>query len=106
MSEIVITKENFNNEVMKSKKPVLIDFWATWCGPCRMIAPTIDEIANEYDGKIIVGKCNVDEQPELANSFKIASIPTVILIKDGKIAGQLIGYRPKNDFVKLLDSSI
>ncbi len=103
MAEIIITKDNFENEVMKSDKPVLIDFWATWCGPCRMLAPIVEEIAKEYDGKIKVGKVNVDDEPELAGAFRVASIPTVVIMKNGKIANQAIGYRPKEALVKLLE---
>lgn len=102
MSYIVITKENFEDKVLKSEKPVLIDFWATWCGPCRMVAPIIEEIAEEYD-TITVGKINVDEQPELSAAFGISSIPTMVVVKNGKITSQAVGYRPKEDIVKLLE---
>ena len=84
MSEIVITKNNFEEEVINSNVPVLVDFWATWCGPCKMIAPVIEEIAEQYDGKLTVGKVNVDEEPELTMQFGIKSIPTLAFIKDGK----------------------
>ena len=97
MSELVITKDNFQAEVMESKTPVLVDFWATWCGPCRMLSPIIDEIAKDKEGSLKVGKVNVDEQPELANAFRVSAIPTVILFKDGKAAGQFMGYMPKAD---------
>lgn len=103
MAEIRLTKNNFENEVLKSDKPVLIDFWATWCGPCKMIAPIIEEIADEYEGKIKVGKVNVDDEPELAGAFRVASIPTVVLVKDGKIINQSVGYRPKEDIVKMIE---
>lgn len=102
MSYIVITKENFEDKVLKNEKPVLIDFWATWCGPCRMVAPIIEEIAEEYD-TITVGKINVDEQPELSAAFGISSIPTMVVVKNGKITAQAVGYRPKEDIVKLLE---
>ncbi len=102
MAEIKITSSNFEAEVLKSDVPVLLDFWAEWCGPCRMLSPIIASIAEEYEGKVKVGKVNVDEEPELAGSFGIASIPTVILFKDGKVADTSIGYRPKEQIVKML----
>ena len=82
---ITLTKENFDGEVIKSEVPYLVDFWASWCGPCRMVSPIIDEIAEEYDGKIKVGKVNVDEQGELASEFAIVSIPTIMIFKNGKV---------------------
>lgn len=100
--ELTVTKENFQAEVKASALPVLLDFWASWCGPCRMLAPVIEEIAKTYDGKVKVGKVNVDDEPELANAFGIASIPTLVLIKDGKVVGQSIGYQPKEGVEKLL----
>ncbi|NCB52131.1 MAG: thioredoxin [Clostridia bacterium] len=102
MSVITITKDNFDNEVMHSDKPVLIDFWASWCGPCRMVSPVVDEIANETT-TAKVGKVNVDEQPELARTFKVMSIPTLIVIKDGKVVNSAVGVRPKADIVKMLN---
>lgn len=89
-----ITNANFEEKVIKSEKPVLIDFWAEWCGPCRMLAPTVDAIANERND-IVVGKINVDDEPKLAVSFGIDSIPTLIIVKNGEIAGKLIGYNSK-----------
>jgi len=102
MSEITLNKDNFQTEVMDSTLPVLVDFWATWCGPCMMLAPVIEEIAKEKAGIIKVGKVNVDEEGELAQAFRIASIPTVVLIKDGQIVGKSVGYRTKDQLLKTL----
>lgn len=101
MSVIAVNKNNFEQEVLQSDKPVLMDFWATWCGPCRMIGPVIDEIAEERED-IKVVKVNVDEEMELATKFGITSIPTLIVMKDGKITNQSMGARPKADVLKLL----
>ena len=95
MAEIIITEENFEQEVLKSDIPVLVDFWATWCGPCRMLAPTVAEIAEEMDGKIKVGKVDVDEQPGLAAMFKVSSIPTLIAFEGGEAKSIAVGVRPK-----------
>lgn len=95
MAEITLTEVNFENEVLKSDKPVLVDFWATWCGPCRMLSPVISELAEEYEGRVKVGKVNVDEQQELAMKYRVASIPTVILFKDGQPVQTSVGARPK-----------
>ena len=103
MSIIHITKDNFQSVVKESTKPVLIDFWATWCGPCKMIAPFVEEIAAQRDD-IIVGKVDVDQEMELAMQFRITSIPTLVLIKNGDVAATLVGYRPKADILKLLDA--
>ena len=94
MSVITITKENYEAEVLRSDKPVLLDFWATWCGPCRMVSPVVDEIAAERTD-VKVGKVNVDEQPELANQFSIMSIPTLTVLRGGKVVNQAVGVRPK-----------
>ena len=102
MNEIVLTKENWESEVTNSDVPVLVDFWAVWCGPCRMIAPIVSEIASEYAGKIKVGKVNVDEQEELAMAYRIASIPTLMLFKNGKPVASVLGYRPKADIIQAL----
>lgn len=101
MSYINITNQNFNEEVLQSDKPVLIDFWASWCGPCRMIAPIVEEIAEERSD-IKVGKINVDEEPELATRFGIMSIPTLVLMKDGEMVNKLVGARPKNQILDML----
>ncbi|HNW05326.1 MAG TPA: thioredoxin [Oscillospiraceae bacterium] len=101
MSVLTITKENFQEEVMKSEKPVLLDFWASWCGPCRMVSPTVDEIAEEMPD-IKVGKVNVDEQQELASAFNVMSIPTLIVMENGKVVDQAVGVRPKRQIVSML----
>lgn len=102
MSIIELTASNFQEEVMKSETPVLIDFWAPWCGPCRMVGPVVEQISDELDGKIKVGKVNVDEQQELASAFKVMSIPTLVVVKEGKIASKTIGFRPKEDIKAML----
>lgn len=102
MSEIMITSENFDRTVMQSKKTVLIDFWAGWCGPCRMLAPIIDEIAEEYADTVTVGKINVDEQPQLAAAFGVESIPTLIAFKNGVPLGALVGLQTKESVIDLI----
>ena len=102
MAELKITIENFENEVMKSNIPVLIDFWAPWCGPCRMMGPIIEQLAEEYEGKAKVGKVNVDEEGELSQAFGVMSIPTIVLIKDGKVVKQAVGARPKAEVEAML----
>lgn len=101
MSVITITKENFEEEVMRSEKPVLLDFWATWCGPCRMLSPTVDEIAEENKA-VKVGKVNVDEQGELAAMYGVMSIPTLVVIKNGETAATSVGVRPKAAILDML----
>mgnify|MGYP000866732443 CR=1 FL=1 len=101
MSVLTITKDNFQKEVMESDKPVLLDFWAAWCGPCRMVSPIIDEIADEMPF-IKVGKINVDEQLELAEAFDVMSIPTLVVMKNGKIVNRALGARPKQQIVSML----
>ena len=101
MSAIHINNQNFTNEVLHSDKPVLLDFWAPWCGPCRLVLPIVEEIAKERQD-IKVGKINVDEQPELAAQFGVMSIPTLVVIKDGKIVNQAMGARPKSAILAML----
>ncbi len=97
-----ITKDNFEQEVMKADVPVLIDFWASWCGPCRMVGPIIDEISEEAAGKFKVGKINVDEEPELASAFKVMSIPTLMVVKGGKIVTTEVGAKNKAAILNML----
>ena len=102
MTELKITSENFEREVLKSDKPVLIDFWAPWCGPCRMLSPTISEMAEEYGDKVKVYKVNVDEQGDLASMFRVSSIPLLVVMKDGKVVNSAVGVRPKSQILKML----
>ena len=102
MAELKITAANFENEVLRSDKPVLLDFYADWCGPCKMLAPVLHEIAEENADTLKVGKINVDEQMELAQQFRIVSIPTLVVMKDGQIANKAVGAMPKEDILALL----
>ena len=95
--ELKFTKDNFEQLVLQADKPVLVDFWATWCMPCRMLAPTIEEIAEEADGRAYVGKVNVDEEPQLALQYGVRSIPTLIFVRDGKEVGRMVGVQDKED---------
>jgi thioredoxin 1 len=104
--EVVLTKENFKAEVLESKVPVLVDFWATWCGPCRMIGPIVDELAGEYEGRAKVGKVNSEEQPDLSGEYGVISIPTIIFFKNGKPVDQITGAVPKSAIAKKLDALI
>ena len=104
MTPTVITKDNYENEVTKSEKTVLLDFWAEWCGPCRMLSPTVDEIAQERED-IKVGKINVDDEPELAERFGIMSIPTLAVIKGGEVTEQSVGVHPKEDIIEMIEKS-
>ena len=103
MAEIIITKENFEQEVLRSDVPVLVDFWAPWCGPCRMLAPFVAQLAEEYAGRAKIGKVNVDEQGELAAAFGIVSIPTVKVFRGGELSATVVGLRPKEELAALLD---
>ncbi|AEF17486.1 MULTISPECIES: thioredoxin [Thermoanaerobacterium] len=106
MAEVKITKDNFQEEVVNSNIPVLVDFWAEWCGPCRMVSPIIEELAEDYEGKVKVGKINVDEENELAMQFRIMSIPTIGLFKGGKMVDKIIGARPKSDFEDFINRNL
>lgn len=101
MAALKITKDNFQSEVLEAKESILLDFWAPWCGPCRMVGPAIDEIAEERTD-IKVGKINIDDEPELASQFEVYSIPYLVVLKDGKIVNQAIGAKPKAEILKLL----
>ena len=103
---INLTNENFEKEVISSKKPILVDFWASWCGPCQMIAPIVEEISNELSERIEVGKINVDEQPEIAIKYDVMSIPTLILFKDGNVVNTIIGYHSKEEILDFINSRI
>ena len=101
---IILNEANFKKEVVESPIPVLVDFWAEWCGPCKMVAPILDELASEYDGKVKIGKVNVDENQGLATEHGIRAIPTLLLFKDGQVEETIVGVRPKRDFKTKLDA--
>jgi thioredoxin 1 len=101
-----VTDATFDNDVLKAQGPVLVDFWAPWCGPCRMVSPIVDELAGEYDGKISFYKLNTDNNPNTAVKYGIRSIPTLLLFKDGAPVDQVIGFRPKEDLKKRLDAAL
>ena len=103
---IVLTDENFSSEVVESSQPVLVDFWATWCGPCRMIAPIVEELSAEYEGKAKIGKVDVEAAQKTAQEFGIRSIPTLLLFKEGKVVEQIIGAVPKQEIVDKLDAAL
>ncbi|NLM21093.1 MAG: thioredoxin [Peptococcaceae bacterium] len=100
------TAQNWESEVLNANQLVLVDFWAAWCGPCRMIGPVVEELADEYAGKVSVGKLNVDEESEVASKYGIMSIPTLILFKNGQIVEKIVGFRSKNDLAKLIDAKL
>uniref|UniRef100_UPI004056E175 thioredoxin n=1 Tax=Agathobacter sp. TaxID=2021311 RepID=UPI004056E175 len=102
MAEVILTKENFGDEVLNSDIPVLVDFWASWCGPCMMLSPVVAEIADEFAGKVKVGKVNVDEQQALAIEYKITNIPALLLFKNGKVEQTSVGFMPKQAIIKTL----
>lgn len=103
MAVVTVTSENFDSTVLGSNKPVLVDFWASWCGPCRMVSPIVDEIGNESDGRYKVGKINVDEQPDLASRYNVMSIPTLMVFKNGEPAQTSVGVKSKQDILSMLD---
>lgn len=103
---IELTDDNFDAEVLKSEKPVLVDFWAEWCGPCRMIGPVVEEMASEYDGKAIIGKVNVDHNPNVSVKYGIRSIPALLIFKDGEVVDQIIGAVPKTHLTKQLEAQL
>ena len=103
---ITLTDETFQSEVIESSVPVLVDFWATWCGPCRMVAPIIEELADEYEGRAKIGKVDVDSEQKIASDFGIRSIPTLLIFKDGKLADQIVGAVPKKALVDKLEAAL
>lgn len=100
------TDDNWSNDVLKSDKPVLIDFWAEWCGPCRMIGPLVEEISNEYEGKAVVGKLNVDENPGVATQYGIRSIPTILVIKNGEVVDKIVGAVAKSTITQKIEAQL
>lgn len=103
---VTLTDSNFDEEIVHSEIPALVDFWATWCGPCKMIAPTVEELASEYDGKVKVGKVDVDQNPQTASRFSIRSIPSLLIFKNGSVVEQIVGVRPKADIQKALEKTL
>ena len=102
MATVVLTKDNFKDNINDSKIPVLVDFWAAWCGPCRMLSPILDELSHSLDGEVLIGKVDVDAETELAAAFEIMSIPTVILFKDGQMTEKIVGVRPRNYYLNAI----
>jgi thioredoxin 1 len=103
---VTLGSQNFSDEVLKSAKPVLVDFWAEWCGPCKMLGPVLDELAGEYEGKALIGKVNIDEHQDLAVQYGITSIPTLLLFKGGQVIGQTVGLKPKGALKQSLDAAL
>ncbi|HWO94302.1 MAG TPA: thioredoxin [Dehalococcoidia bacterium] len=101
-----VTDSDFDTAVLKAERPVLVDFWAPWCGPCRMVAPIVEELADEYEGKVEFRKLNTDDNPATAGRYGIRSIPTLLVFKDGEPVGQIVGFRPKSDLKKRLDAAL
>lgn len=106
MGIVNLTSKNFEQQVVKEDKLVVVDFWATWCGPCRAIGPVIDDLANQYDGKVVIGKINVDEESDLARKYKVMSIPTVMLFRNGEVVDKVVGLRSKEDLEELINSNM
>ena len=103
---IEVNKDSFQKSVLEAQKPILVDFWAPWCGPCKAVAPVIEELAKEYQGKVDFAKVNVDDSPFIASQFNVMSIPTLILFKDGKPTEQVVGFKPKDQIKKLIDKAV
>jgi thioredoxin 1 len=106
MSDIIITDQNFQKEVLDSKMPVVVDFWAPWCGPCRAVSPVIEELAKDLEGKVVVGKVNVDENPDVAGQFNVMSIPTVMVFKDGQPLKSIVGAQSKETYKQAIDAAM
>jgi thioredoxin 1 len=103
---VAVSETDFSQVVLQAKIPVLVDFWAAWCGPCRMVAPVVDELADDYEGRVSFGKVNVDENPKIASQYGVMSIPTLIIFKNGKPVSNIVGFRPKDELKKSLDAAL